>query len=421
MRLLAGILMNAGLYLLLLSPSITSYAAERAQITKDIPIVVIDPGHGGTNNGSMEGQMLEKDMNLITSVAMWEALNEYEDISVFLTRDGDIDLSLEERALIAKRENADMLICMHYNGSESHSFYGAEAWVCGFAPYNTYGYQLADIMLNELNEEFGIFNRGIKTKFLENGSDYYGIIREAKKQGIPTVLFEHAHVDNDIDKPYISDEEKLKAIGRADAIAVAKYFGLKKKDGSEDYSDYSYSNVKENEVSLFTYRDTTEPDEVTIKLKSINEEMGKVSIRVNGYDKETCLNYYAVSLDGGETYSELYTWPGAYASLLAYKKNFITDLDVSGINHPQIVIKAYNAYDQCTESNILDIDYDFSSNNDRQVYIFDPKSFVAQYDLPKPAEGEIVQIPPTKFFVLFVGSFTVLMIGIMVLIHDKRK
>ena len=81
-------------------------------------VVVIDPGHGGENLGAEYEEYTEKEMTLIVAKAMKAELEQYEGITVYLTRTGDEDLTLEERCDYAASVNADFLFCLHFNMSE---------------------------------------------------------------------------------------------------------------------------------------------------------------------------------------------------------------------------------------------------------------------------------------------------------------
>ena len=76
------------------------------------PVIVIDPGHGGENLGTEEnhsypGGILEKEMDLITAKAMYEELSAFDEVTVYLTREEDQELSLKERADVAAKGMGD--------------------------------------------------------------------------------------------------------------------------------------------------------------------------------------------------------------------------------------------------------------------------------------------------------------------------
>ncbi|MGN1030426.1 MAG: hypothetical protein ACI4PQ_02375, partial [Butyricicoccaceae bacterium] len=64
-------------------------------------------------------------------------------------------------------------------------------------------------------------------------ADYYGLIRYGTNDGIPTMIVEHSFIDNASDyTSFLSTAAKRRKLGIADATAIAKYYGLDKKDGS---------------------------------------------------------------------------------------------------------------------------------------------------------------------------------------------
>ena len=75
-------------------------------------VIVIDPGHGGTQGGADDGAsydgITERYINVATAKAMYEELSTYEGVTVYLTHDSpDTQMSLRERAEFAKSVNAD--------------------------------------------------------------------------------------------------------------------------------------------------------------------------------------------------------------------------------------------------------------------------------------------------------------------------
>ena len=129
-------------------------ADGRIQETQDVITIVIDPGHGGENEGTIENGFQE--------------MSKYDNVEVYLTRTTDVDLGLDERAAFAASVDADFLFSIHYNASLSHELYGSEVWVSAFAPYNAYGYQFGMVQM-ETMRGMGLFLRGVKTRLGDNG------------------------------------------------------------------------------------------------------------------------------------------------------------------------------------------------------------------------------------------------------------
>lgn len=83
-------------------------------------VIVIDPGHGGSNLGtrSVFDGSREKEYTLdwAKRLAPILATNGWK---VFLTRTSDIDLSLTDRVMFAEARNADLFISLHFNATAS--------------------------------------------------------------------------------------------------------------------------------------------------------------------------------------------------------------------------------------------------------------------------------------------------------------
>ncbi len=88
--------------------------------------VVIDPGHGGIDGGAEGlGRSIEKTITLGFSLALERELQKFRDISVLLTRDRDVFVSLSERVAMARRNQADLMISVHADSLKQRSIRGA--------------------------------------------------------------------------------------------------------------------------------------------------------------------------------------------------------------------------------------------------------------------------------------------------------
>lgn len=314
-------------------------------------VIVIDPGHGGENEGTKENGFLEKSMTMVTAQAMYDELVQYDNVDVYLTHTDDIDMSLKERAQYAAQVNADFLFSIHYNASVDHDLFGSEVWISATPPYNAYGYQFGYQQMLTM-KDMGLFLRGVKTKLNERNTDYYGIIRECTALEIPSVIIEHCHVDEERDYPFCDTTEKQAAFGKADALSVAKFLGLKSSVLDVDYSTSSdYPSVSAEKVVQSTLWDETEPDVVQIEEVSTDYDTGEIQVKVTGADYDSPLIYYDYSCDGGMTYSALQSWPGSDVLNNSYNDTFTTTIQVPIGITPTIIFRAYNEFDNFTESN----------------------------------------------------------------------
>ena len=305
-------------------------------------VVAIDPGHGGENLGAECNGYTEKNLTMIVALAMKEELEKYEGIEVYLTREGDKDMSLEERAEFAASKNADFLFCLHFNMSAEHDLFGSEVWVSAFGEEHQEGYSFASGEM-ELLEEMGLYPRGIKTRLNDRGEDYYGMIRHSTARGIPSALIEHCHLDQENDTSFYTSGEGLERLGILDATAVARYYGLKSEILGVDYSGWPKVEIPVPAGAVKP--DLTEPDVCMIDVGDVNTETGDIEVSVYASDYDSYLLYYSYSWDGGKNFSDLQKWEPRSADNLTFT------MKAPPGTMPEVVVKVYNKYDIKTESN----------------------------------------------------------------------
>jgi N-acetylmuramoyl-L-alanine amidase len=117
--------------------------------------VVLDPGHGGENEGTVSTiGLVEKEITLDIAQRVQKILESYS-YRVVMTRQRDEDLSLKQRAELANRARGDIFISIHVNWLESRQLRGVETFYLGATedPYlealaarenQNSGYSLAD-------------------------------------------------------------------------------------------------------------------------------------------------------------------------------------------------------------------------------------------------------------------------------------
>jgi N-acetylmuramoyl-L-alanine amidase len=95
--------------------------------------IVIDPGHGGDDTGAKGvGGTLEKDVTLSIARKLRAALVNNLGYQVFLTRDRDEDIPLDERTAVANNYKADLFLSIHANASRSHGATGSEVYFLSY-------------------------------------------------------------------------------------------------------------------------------------------------------------------------------------------------------------------------------------------------------------------------------------------------
>jgi N-acetylmuramoyl-L-alanine amidase len=95
--------------------------------------IVLDPGHGGDDTGAKgPSGTLEKDVALSVARKLRAAIVSSLGYQVFLTRDKDEDVPLDERAAIANNYKADVFVSIHANASRSHGANGSEVYFLSY-------------------------------------------------------------------------------------------------------------------------------------------------------------------------------------------------------------------------------------------------------------------------------------------------
>jgi N-acetylmuramoyl-L-alanine amidase len=96
--------------------------------------IVIDPGHGGHDTGTIgRGGLMEKDLVLKVARDLKKLLEDKLGAEVILTRTDDTFISLEERTAIANQARADLFLSIHANSSSSRVTSGVETYYLDFA------------------------------------------------------------------------------------------------------------------------------------------------------------------------------------------------------------------------------------------------------------------------------------------------
>ena len=99
------------------------------------PKIVIDAGHGGTEDGAIgHGGLKEKDLTLQISKRLGDLLANRLGAQVIYTRSADLTVPLEARAAIANQVSADLFISVHANSSDDPGARGVETYYVANTP-----------------------------------------------------------------------------------------------------------------------------------------------------------------------------------------------------------------------------------------------------------------------------------------------
>ena len=103
------------------------------QLGLSVSRIVIDPGHGGRDPGTVAKGLTEAALTLDVALRLEKLLQKEIGVEVVLTRRSDVYVPLEERTAIANRQNADLFLSIHANSSSNGSARGIETYFLSFA------------------------------------------------------------------------------------------------------------------------------------------------------------------------------------------------------------------------------------------------------------------------------------------------
>jgi len=206
--------------------------------------IVIDPGHGGYDTGSIgPGGLHEKDLVLSIAKLLCGLLEQELGAEVILTRDDDSFVSLEERTAIANQYQADLFLSIHANSGSMSSTSGVETYYLDFAG-SAYDSDVAarenalsakkEHNLEDLIREIALADKSVESRELAvmvQNKLYSGarqLFPSAKNRGVrkapfvvliganmPSVLTEIAFLSNPEDEALLGKEKSQLQLARA--------------------------------------------------------------------------------------------------------------------------------------------------------------------------------------------------------------
>ncbi|MGN6712224.1 N-acetylmuramoyl-L-alanine amidase [Anaerocolumna jejuensis] len=210
--------------------------------------IILDPGHGGYDNGAVYFGRMEKYDNLDLALAVGEILDS-NGVNVLFTRDDDIYVSPLERAYMANTVPADYFVSLHRNSSNTPNTYsGVQSLVYSM---NDPSAMLAENINREL-EGVGFTDLGVAVR-----TD----LAVLRRTDMPAVLVEVGFINTDTDNTLF--DERFDDI--ANAIAMAIMDTLEEQEGNEGETSNQNETSNENQTSSendnFNMNGNTSPHE----------------------------------------------------------------------------------------------------------------------------------------------------------------
>lgn len=217
-------------------------------------IVVIDPGHGGKDQGAKGVRgLLEKDVVLDIALKLKKILKKKFGYKVILTRNKDVFIPLKERTAIANAKKADIFISIHANASKRKDASGIETYYLDFAKseraletaarenkvplsniQDDVQYILADMVantkMNESSQLAGIIQnnliQGMRKKFKKvkdlhaKGGPFYVLYGA----NMPSVLVETSFISNPMEGKRLRSSRYRERLAYFILEGIEKYF-----------------------------------------------------------------------------------------------------------------------------------------------------------------------------------------------------
>lgn len=196
-------------------------AAENKEAeTRERPVIIIDPGHGGIDGGCVFDDIVEKDINRMIAVQVVARLRKmgYE---AELARQGDEYIDKMERVENANAKNALVYVSIHQNSCEDRSVEGIETWYDGSDKTRDSG------RLAELIQQETVRATGAKSRELVSESE----LCVTSKSTMPSCLIETGFLSNRGEREKLASKEYREQL--ADGIVSGIILYLDSKGGSQ--------------------------------------------------------------------------------------------------------------------------------------------------------------------------------------------
>ena len=194
--------------------------------------VVLDPGHGGDQTGAVGANgLLESDLNLAVALRAAELLRA-DGVTVVLTREDDLRVSLATRAAIATNLEPVAFLSIHHNAvaDRAHDGPGTEAY---YQVASEDSRRLAGLVVEEVRDALGTFDvtwetdegNGARARVRtgDPGTDFYGVLRRTAEGGVTGVLSEAGFLSNPAEAALFATEAGQQAEAEALARALTRF------------------------------------------------------------------------------------------------------------------------------------------------------------------------------------------------------
>jgi len=211
----------------------------RTQIARTTYTVVIDPGHGGADEGTRGAHSREKDMTLDLARRVERDLAGCRGVRVLLTRTNDVTTPLDQRVEFCRSEHADFYVSLHFNsggtadGIETYCVPPAGAPTTAHAPYEGERESIAELGAvpnNRFDEQNVWLAHCVQKSLLQATRANDRGVRRArfyvlKNAACPAILVEAGFLSSRVEEGKILTAEYRDVLARAIAEGIQEYAG----------------------------------------------------------------------------------------------------------------------------------------------------------------------------------------------------
>jgi N-acetylmuramoyl-L-alanine amidase len=243
-----------------------------------VSVVVIDPGHGGKDLGTVGGKVEEKNVVLDIALKLGNFIeNNFPDVEVIYTRKTDVFIPVYRRAAIANQADADLFISIHANAVDYKYVQGTETFVLGqhrsednlqvakkenavilleddyirtyegFDPNSAESYIMFELVQDEYKEQSISLANAIQNEFRLHARRKDRSVKEAgflvlRQITMPGVLVETGFLSNPSERNYLNSEKGRNQI----ALAIFRAFTDYKSDVEQKSSFHLISDIEKS-------------------------------------------------------------------------------------------------------------------------------------------------------------------------------
>lgn len=221
-----------------------------------VPVIVIDPGHGGVDPGAIGvSGIYEKHITLAMARELKTALEKNGRYRVQLTRDRDVFIRLRERVAIARQQGADLFISLHADAVQNPQIRGLSVYTLSQNASDSEAQTLAEkenkadliagvdlthespdvagILIDLAQRETMNRSAGFATELVDEVGQEMDLLGNThrfagfavlKAPDVPAVLVEMGYLSNEYEEKQLRQPQYRARLAKALAKAVERYF-----------------------------------------------------------------------------------------------------------------------------------------------------------------------------------------------------